>query len=191
MVGNFDMQMSTRSEIIKIGDELIRDKGYNAFSFYNISRAMGIKNASIHYHFPTKTDLGIAIVEEQIAALEGLIADSADKSPVERLKQYQSIYSRAQAENKVCLVGSLATDINSVDPEIRAHLKVMVDRILEWVTDILKDGRDQGIFHFAAPPRTKALLVISTMLASLQLTRLTGERDFNTIKDTVIKELKA
>ena len=183
--------MSTRNEIIKIGDELIRDKGFNAFSFYSISRALGIKNASIHYHFHTKADLGIAIVENQIAGLEQLILESADKSPVDKLKTYISIYCNAKEEGLVCLVGSLATDINSVDPEIRVHLKVLVDKILDWVTDILKEGRDKGVFHFSPTPRTKALMVISTMLASLQLTRLTGDKDFNTIKDTVIKELKA
>src|SRR4051812_33386891 len=105
--------MSTRNEIIRIGDELIRDKGYNAFSFYSISRALGIKNASIHYHFPTKTDLGVAIVEDQIERLESLIACYADKGPLERLKAYLSIYTNTKAENRVCLVGSLATDINS------------------------------------------------------------------------------
>ena len=56
--------MDTRSEIINIADALIRAKGYNAFSFTDIGKQLNIKNASIHYHFPTKTDLGVAIIAQ-------------------------------------------------------------------------------------------------------------------------------
>ena len=65
--------MSKREEIIQLADTLIRQKGYNAFSFYEISDKVGIKTASIHYHFPAKSDLGIAVVDLHIKNLNGLI----------------------------------------------------------------------------------------------------------------------
>ncbi len=189
LVGIFAVEMSTRNEIIRVGDELIRDKGYNAFSFYTIAKALSIRNASIHYYFPTKISLAIAIVDEQIAKLELLMEGVRGKDPLTRLQAYMSTYTTAKCDNKVCLVGSLATDINSVDPEIREALRVLVAKILDWVTDILRDGQKSGFFTFKVEPRTKALMVITNMLASLQLTRLTEEADFETIKETLIKEL--
>ncbi len=181
--------MSTRSEIIKIADELIREKGFNAFSFYDISKALGIKNASVHYHFPTKNDLGIAVVNEYLAKLEEMMADSADKEPTERINVYLSIYTSTKAEGRICLVGSLASDLQTVDPELKVYLKQLVDKILNWVTDILADGQARGVFAFSVVPRTKALMIITNMLASLQLTRLTDEQDFETIKQTIIKDI--
>ena len=62
--------MNTREQIIQLADSLIREKGYNAFSFYDISKSVGIKTASIHYHFPAKSDLGIAVIEHHIQHLE-------------------------------------------------------------------------------------------------------------------------
>ena len=192
MVGIFDAAMSTRNEIIRVGDELIRDKGFNAFSFYNISRELGIRNASIHYHFPTKADLGLAIVDKHIADLEELIERVEGKPPMDQLRAYLSIYSCARAEGRICVVGALGGDINTIDTQIRARLEVLAHKILVWVTAIMKEGRAQGVFSFASSPRSKAMTVISCMLASLQLSRLTGgERDFDTIKDTIVKELKA
>lgn len=181
--------MSTRSEIIKIADELIREKGFNAFSFYDISKALGIKNASVHYHFPTKNDLGIAVVNEYLAKLEEMMADSADKEPTERINVYLSIYTSTKAEGRICLVGSLASDLQTVDSELKVNLKQLVDKILNWVTDILADGQARGVFAFSVVPRTKALMIITNMLASLQLTRLTDEQDFETIKQTIIKDI--
>ena len=54
----------TRSEIIRLGSELIRSIGYNSFSYADISKALNIKNAAIHYYFPSKSDLGVEIIRE-------------------------------------------------------------------------------------------------------------------------------
>ncbi|MGC4099944.1 TetR/AcrR family transcriptional regulator [Ferruginibacter sp.] len=182
--------MNTRDAIIKVGDELIRDRGFNAFSFYDVSKALGIKNASVHYHFPTKTALAIAVVQQHSRLVDELMQKTAAKDPLVKLQAFLSIYTYTKAENKVCIVGSLATDLHSVDGSIQQELKLLVEKILHWVTGILEEGRNKKIFHFDTSARTRALLVITNMLAALQLTRLTGEKDFKLVKETIIKELK-
>src|SRR5690606_24649186 len=114
--------MSTRDEILQLGFDLVRDKGFNAFSFTDISRALHIKNASVHYHFPTKADLGLAIIRDNIDKLEQLKAETAKDTPQNKLEAFLSIYSRTKEENKVCLVGSLATDLHTVDEAMSAAL---------------------------------------------------------------------
>ena len=56
----------TRNEIIRIGNELVRSVGYNAFSYADIAKALNIKNAAIHYYFPSKSDLGVEIIERKL-----------------------------------------------------------------------------------------------------------------------------
>ena len=51
----------TRSEIVRLASELIRSIGYNAFSYTDISQKLHIKNAAIHYYFPSKSDLGVEV----------------------------------------------------------------------------------------------------------------------------------
>ena len=183
--------MSTREEIIKLGVQLIRDKGYNAFSFYDISKKLKIKNASIHYHFPTKSELGVSIVKDHSDKLDTLMESMTDKSPVLKLKAFLSVYGKMKSEGKVCLVGSLATDLNTVDAKMEKELKSFANKILEWVTAILKEGKAKKVFAFELSPRTKALMIISNMLAALQLSRLTDDKDFYTIQETILKDLKA
>ncbi len=181
--------MDTKAAILEIGDKLIREKGYNAFSFSDISKQLNIKNASVHYHFPTKTDLGISIIQEHLSRLRQLQQKSADQQPLQKLNAFFSIYTTAKSEDKICIVGSLATDLYTVEPEIQVELKKLVGEILQWVMDILDEGKTKGVFHFDISTRTKALMVITNMLAAVQLTRLTSNEDFLQIKQTVINDL--
>ena len=49
--------------ILAAAEALVRERGYNGFSFREVAREVGIKSSSVHYHFPTKEDLGAAIAE--------------------------------------------------------------------------------------------------------------------------------
>jgi TetR/AcrR family transcriptional repressor of nem operon len=181
--------MSTREQIITLTDALIRDYGYNAISFYHIAQKLKIKNASIHYHFPTKTDLGLALLETHTQRLHQLIESTKEKDSRTKIKAFLSIYDAIHKEGRVCLVGSLATDLKTVEPKMSKALKIFAHEILEWVTIILKEGKGNKTFAFPEPPQTKALLIISNMLAAVQLCRLTSDSDFTTIKEAVLTGL--
>lgn len=181
--------MDTKGQIIQLADNLIREKGYNAFSFYDISKSVGIKTASIHYHFPAKSDLGVAVIEQHINNLNLVKKRFNRKSPVEKLDKFFSIYSAIKNENKICLVGSLATDFNTLDKKVKDKLKIFSDNMLDWVSDFLEEGRNNNVFQFEGSPRTKAIMIIGNMLAIVQLSRLTNDKDFKTVKDSIKQEL--
>lgn len=181
--------MTTREMIIHAGDELIRGRGYHAFSFADISKELGIRNASIHYHFPTKTDLGIAVVHQHIEKLDKAIASVAGKNPLVQLKAFLSVYNHTRAGNRICIVGSMASALTTVDEALAKELKVMVGKVIEWLTGILEEGRAKKIFRFRSTPRTRALMVAGTMLASVQLCRVTSAKDFEAIRDGILEEL--
>jgi 3-oxoacyl-[acyl-carrier-protein] synthase II/TetR/AcrR family transcriptional repressor of nem operon len=76
-----------------------------------------------------------------------------------------------------------------VDAVIAKELRVLANKIIAWLTDIMEEGRVKKIFRFRSSPRTKALMIAGTMLASVQLTRVTGSKDFMLIKEGIIDEL--
>jgi AcrR family transcriptional regulator len=181
--------VSTRDQIIGLTDTLIRDLGYNGFSFYDIAQKLKIKNASIHYYFKTKTDLGIALLETHTDRLHKLQESVEGKDPLTKIKAFLSIYNTIHNEGRVCIVGSLATDLKTVEPKMAKALKTFANEILLWVTSILKEGKEVKAFSFPESPRTKALMIISNMLAAVQLTRLTNEKDFLVIRENVLAGL--
>lgn len=60
----------------------VQSHGYNALSFRELAKEVGIKSAIVHYHFPTKGDLGAALArrytEEGVAYLTELLAAPED-----------------------------------------------------------------------------------------------------------------
>ena len=55
---------NTRDEILKVASHLLQTRGFSAFSYAHIAETLNVKPAAIHYHFPTKTDLGLALIEK-------------------------------------------------------------------------------------------------------------------------------
>ena len=49
--------------LLNAAERRVRRSGYNAVSFRDLADDVGIKSASVHYHFPQKADLGVALVE--------------------------------------------------------------------------------------------------------------------------------
>src|SRR5215813_2356085 len=52
-----------RDEILDVAEGLIRTSGFNGFSTRDVADVVGIKAASVHYYFPTKADIGVAVTE--------------------------------------------------------------------------------------------------------------------------------
>ena len=57
------MKPDTAEQILDTMQDLIQVRGFNAVSYQDIADRIGIRKASIHYHFPTKFALGAAVIE--------------------------------------------------------------------------------------------------------------------------------
>lgn len=71
----------TAAIILDAAQELAQTRGYNAFSYRDLAERVGIRTASIHYHFPTKADLGVALVARYGAFVEGALTDLERRTP--------------------------------------------------------------------------------------------------------------
>jgi hypothetical protein len=64
-----------------------------------------------------------------------------------------------------------------------------VELVLILVEKTLQDGKKSGEFSFAESARTKTLLIMTNLSAGVQLARITGKKDFDTILKSILKEL--
>lgn len=95
----------TREKIIELGESLILTRGYNAFSYQDISRELGMKNAAIHYYFPSKANLGTSIVRTNIQRFEEMVENMETRgfSEWQQLESFVKIYIKSNREgNCVC-----------------------------------------------------------------------------------------
>lgn len=180
--------MDTKTEILDLGEKLIRTKGYFSFSYADISTQLQVKNAAVHYHFPSKAELGAAIIQRAIDHVHSFANNWAALPEDEQFKKFLHNYFESNSRSLVCLMGGLSSSYEALPEEMQVKLKEMGEVILAWVTKCLTDGKRKGIFHFEEKPDVKALMLVSNMMASLLLSRVLGKKIFASIYKQVLSE---
>ena len=134
----------TRQTIMNSARATVQARGYNALSFRELAKEVGIKSASIHYHFPTKGDLGAALAkrytEDAVVALERLLTVAED--PKSRIDAYTDIFRAALLnENRMCLYGIMAAERDDLPAQVRAEVDRFVEVNIRWLTEVLRERK--------------------------------------------------
>jgi TetR/AcrR family transcriptional repressor of nem operon len=102
----------TSQRILDVAERLIQTRGFNGFSYADVAADVGITKASLHYHFPTKADLGLSLVRRyQVTfdeALEALSHSGRDARGL--LQAYVELYGSVLRKDRMCLCGMLAAE---------------------------------------------------------------------------------
>ena len=185
---------NTKRAIMDLAETFIQEKGFNGFSYAHIAKALDVKNAAVHYHFPTKEELVCAVMRRYRDRFQLWINNSRVKnlSPQEKLEWFFSIYTDTRADNgKVCLGGSLETEFNSLPVSLREQTEALTRELLAWLQATLQEGRDAGIFHFGGDPSNKAALILSSLQGGLQMARALGTDKFHAVVEQHKQDLLA
>ncbi len=89
--------IAMRERILAAAERRIRTAGYNAVSFREIGAEVGVKSASVHYHFTQKQDLSAALVRrytQNFTAKLGQIS-TTPKSPETMFRTYLQLHRDA------------------------------------------------------------------------------------------------
>jgi len=106
------MNRDTRTALMDLAEHTVRSRGFDGFSYADLAEAIGIRKASIHYHFPTKAKLSEALIERyQTSLQQGLTEiDAAHASAGARLKALIALYRGALHDGQtVCLCVAFST----------------------------------------------------------------------------------
>lgn len=112
--------MDTVEAIMEATERRIREAGYNGFSFREIAADVGVKSASVYYHFPTKSALAAAVARRcNSRTIEAANAAVAAGQPV--IQAWRAVF-RSTLDNgeKMCLFGSLGATVGDLTPDV-AH----------------------------------------------------------------------
>lgn len=175
---------NSKRTILNLAESLLQDKGFNGFSYADISSQLGVKNAAIHYHFPSKEELACAVIQRYRERFKLWINNSRvkDLTPQEKLDWFFSIYSNFRADNgKVCLVGSLEAEFNSIPESLQKEVEGLNKEMLAWLETTLNEGREAGAFQFNGTPASKAALIYSSLQGALQMARALGTKKFKDV----------
>ena len=128
-----------RQRILDAGFELFQARGYNATSVHEIAASAGVTGGALHHHFPTKKSLGLAVIEERVAAA----VDATWLRPVREaedasgaiLKVFDELAQELDGQGSVrgCPVNNLTLELAFADKDYRTALRSLFDRWRETI----------------------------------------------------------
>ena len=178
--------------ILDVAERLVQTRGFNGFSYADIAEALEVTKASLHYHFPSKADLGRRLIEryEQtfLAVLKGI--DATGAAPREKLKRYARIYADVLRDNRMCLCGMLASDYATLPKAMKEDVKHFFDENEQWLVAVLERGRKSGALEFKGSPLDLARVIVGSLEGAMMLARSYGEpARFDTAAERLIASL--
>lgn len=176
----------TRSEIIYLANKLIWSVGYNAFSYNDISKQLNIKNAAIHYYFPSKSDLGIAVIKESQILFLKKIEKWNKLDYRQQYSKYITMHDSFIKTRWTCIVGSLASSFDTLSEDMQNELRRLVNIILDWLTNLLEEGKEKKVFDFKETAKIRANMIYSALLASLQMNKILGSDIYQSIQEGLL-----
>ena len=184
--------MDMRENILASAQRLVQQRGFNGFSYADIANEVGIRKASLHHYFPTKTDLGLVLIEVYSAQLDSALLNISGSSlqADAKLGAYVALYRGSLEADCMCLGGMLATEALTLDAAMLPGLRRFFARNTEWLTEVLAAGKSQQLFTLNGAAADHARVLLSALQGALLIARATGDHEaFDRTTSLLIKGL--
>jgi TetR/AcrR family transcriptional repressor of nem operon len=185
---------STRDLLLSTAERQIGSRGYAGFSFAHLAEAVGMRTPSIHHHFPTKEDLGVALLEAKLQSFKKWVAEMSLSrgNSVTQLRAYAEGYLTLLRENLACVCAMLATDQGVAPTRVQNGVAEFFSCNMNWLESVIVAGQRDGTLDGKLNAADEARAFHATMLGAMFSSRALDRLDvFERIAAISIRRLKA
>ncbi|MGE7696473.1 TetR/AcrR family transcriptional regulator [Lysinibacillus sp. NPDC094177] len=154
--------MERRNEILDVADELFSQKGFDGTSTNDILEKVGIARGTLYYHFKSKEDIMDALIERYNAQILGTAKEiAANKSiPVnERIIRVVMALNISDGNSKEIIDHIHKPQNALMHQKIQ---KVIINGLPPILTEIIREGIEQGLFSTPYPYECMEMIVAYT-----------------------------
>jgi len=166
--------MGKKEELLRIAENKVRSGGYSNFSFRELANEVGIKNSSVHYHFPTKADLGAELAHQYTDNFLAALGDIEDikaqgKNPIDI---YTGLFNGALLiDNKMCLCGLLGAQNETLPEKVQIEVKRFFHKNLAWLTAAHEANGEEN-------PQQAAITTISLLEGAMMISKALNDHSY-------------
>ena len=156
--------LTVRDRILDAAEARARTGGYHGFSFRDLAEDIGVKSSSVHYHFPTKGDLGEALADRYVRRARTYLGDPAAMTPSQAVARLTSLFRDALLkDDRMCLCGLFGAERDALPPNVAAATAGFFRLTLDYLEAAF--GVDwQGEKPAAIVSRLEGALILARML---------------------------
>lgn len=148
-----------RQELIETAKALFMEQGYEQTTVGDIVKRIGVAQGLFYYYFRSKQDIFLALVDQIIEQNIGDIAfflRDMQVSPLDRIRNVLQMLSGSLHGMEVLSLRSQAGMAQELYAIMQNHVCEVIEPV---ITDLLKEGNEQGLLLAPYPDRLARLLI--------------------------------
>ena len=184
---------ATSDAILDVAERLAQTRGFNGFSYADVSAKLHVTKAAIHYHFQSKADLGKALIARyQVAFSEALGAIGGERDARKKLRRYVELYDAVMRNDRMCLCGMFAAEFATLPSPMQAALRKFFDVNEAWLATVFEEGRRDREIRFEGTARERARLFLSALEGAMLVARtFKDERRFRAVAEQALRDVSS
>jgi TetR/AcrR family transcriptional regulator, transcriptional repressor for nem operon len=187
---------TTADDILRCTRSLLVAGGYDSFSYADIAKIIGIRNASIHYHFASKSELVRALIRQYREEAEVGMAELSRRvpEPLARLRAYIGYWEACIGDGSapLCLCALLASQMPILPEAVASEVRSYFKALSAWLSQVLQAGARDGSIRLTLAPDAEAESFMATVHGAMFSARAYGDaRVFGGITRPLVQRLGA
>ncbi len=145
-----DSRQDTKTCILKVGAEIVHNKGFNNTGIQEILKGAGVPKGSFYFYFRNKEDFGLQLIDFYAQVLLDKLerfAARTELSPLGRLQgffaEFVEIFERNQCRGG-CPIGNMAQEMGDLNEAFRVRLQLVFIRVQSMMVELLDQAREAG-----------------------------------------------
>ena len=173
-----DVELDTRGTILTAAYREIHLNGFQSASLSNILARTGVTKGALYHHFPNKTQLGYAVVDEVISRRINLgFIEPLDHfdDPIEGFIQLIQDAGEAFSLTDIelgCPLSVLAQEMAPIDEGFRLRLTAIYENWHQSIAAVLQRGQQDGLIVDTIDPQAMAVTIAAIMEGSLSAAKV-------------------
>jgi TetR/AcrR family transcriptional regulator, transcriptional repressor for nem operon len=164
----------TRTRLLDCAESAVRARGFDGFSYADLSAGVGIRKASVHHYFPTKADLALALIERYsadfFARLDAIVQSQA--AAAGQLRAYIAACREAlDGGTKLCLCVAFATSRDGLSQPVLEQLDTFHVTVARWLEAVFTRGQVDGTVSSVGNPGDEANSCLAMMEGAQLISR--------------------
>lgn len=175
---SYDPQ-GTRKRILEVAAQAFQAHGYHATSMHDVMRLAAAPGGSVYHHFPTKKQLGLAVIDECVRAdVARTWIDPLERAAGARegiLAVFDAVAGDIEARGAGvlgCPVTNLTLELSLVDPDFQRALHAIFAQWENALERRLRADLDAGRLR-DVDPASLATAVVAAFSGALSLAKAT------------------
>lgn len=173
----------TRQAILLAATRLFLVRGYHGFSFHQLAGELELRTAAVHYHFPSKSDLGGALLRRFREEFDWWRAgcEQLALTGAARLERFYALDRGYVAEGRVCPLGVVGVEYAGLPTAVQREADGLIDDVHDYLVTSVVLGRDDGSLRPRGEPAAVAHQVLAATQGALQLSRVQGAASYESV----------